>query len=192
MSTIIIENSIAISILVKTWAGLKRSYRYSLFRKALNRIGEGFNYLSQGSLFISFFTSNSELIEKGLFYKIYCSFIDLMFSTVEKTRKIVNKAKRGSIINTTISKLFENKNQIYISFYVFFLFLGLTTLLINFSKGIVFTREALISIAIVLISLMSLDIKDIYEEVLRKSIIFKAIKSIFTIDEEGDKSGRKN
>lgn len=188
----IIENSIAISILVKAWAELKKSYKYSLFRKVLNRIGEGFNHLSKGSLFISLFTSNSELIEKSLFYKIYCSFINLMFSTVENIRKIVNKAKSGSIINTTISKLFEDKKQIYISFYVFFLFLGLTTLLINFSKGLVFTREALIAIAIVLISLMGLSIKDIYEEVLRKSIIFKAIKSIFTIDEEGDKSGRKN
>lgn len=191
MSTII-DNSIAISILVKVWTDLKRSYKNSLFRKALNRVAEGFNHLSKGSLFISFFTSNIEVIEKSLFYKIYCSFINLMFSTVENIRKIVNKAKSGSIINTTISKLFENKKQVYISFYVFFLFLGLTILLINFGKGLVFTRETIILIAIVFISLTSLGIKDIYGEVLQESIIFKAIKSIFIIDEEGDNRGRKN
>lgn len=181
-----IENSIIISISIRIWTKLKIAYKYSLFKRVINKIGEVFKYLSKGSLFINFFTSNRELINKSIFYKIYCKFIDLMYSTIEKMRKVVNKGKEGSIIYRTFSKLFKNRKQIHISFHIFFLFFGFTILLINLGKKFVFTKEVLISLLVIFISLIGLSIRNIYEKVLQGSIILQGLKSTFTIDEEGD------
>ena len=56
----------------------------------------------------------------------------------------------------------------------------------NLIRGYYFGRSYIISIALILISLMGLRIKDDYNSLLEGSYTFKLVKSIFTIDEGVD------
>lgn len=185
------HGSIVVSMLIKISHKLKRAYEYSLLKKILIKIVEAFKYLGKGSFFLKVFVDESNAFEESLFYKTYCKVLDFVYEMVEKFRIIVNKGKKGSVIDEMVSKLFKDKKEVRNTFYLFFLFFGLTILTLNLFKGEISARNIIISFSIIIVSLAGIFIKNNYEEAFDGSIVFKFIKNIFSVDEGRWKSGRK-
>lgn len=181
------HNSISITILVKVYGGLKRGYEFSLLKKILIVIGNGFRYVGRGSWFVNFFTSDTSLAEESFFYKLYCKFIDFIYRIIENLRRIVKQMKKTSIIDNIILKLFKDRRETQDTFNTFFLFFSSTIIFINIIKGKILVKANIISIFIILLSLTGIGIKNKHENVIEGSLIFMFIKSVFSIDEGGKK-----
>lgn len=177
------HDSIVVSLLIKISCRLKEAYEYSMLKKNLIKIVEVFKYLGKGSYFLKVFVDESNAFEESMFYKIYCKTLDFVYEMVEKLRMIVNKQKEGSVIDEMVSKLFKDKKEVRNTFYLFFLFFGLTVLILNLFKGEILVRDIIISFSIIIMSLAGIFIKNNYEEAFDGSIVFKFIKNIFSVDE---------
>lgn len=177
------DNSIVVSLLKKIPYKFKKAYQCSLIKKILAEIVESFKYLGKGSSFLKIFVVNNNIFEKSLFYKIYCKVLDFAYEMIEKLRTIVIKGKKGSVINEMVSKLFKDKKEAKNTFYLFFLFFGLTILTLNLFKGEILGRDIIISFFIIIMSLIGIFIKNNREGVFNGSLLFKFIKNIFLVDE---------
>lgn len=185
------HGSIVVSMLIKISHKLKRAYEYSLLKKIFIKIIEAFKYLGKGSFFLKVFVGDNNVFEESLFYKIYCKVLDFVYEMVEKFRIIVNKGKKGSVIDEMVSKLFKDKKEARNTFYLFFLFFGLTIITLNLFKGEILARNIIISFFIIIVSLAGIFMKNNYKEVFAGSLLFNFVKNIFLIDEGRWNSGRK-
>ena len=178
-------DSLTLTVLSNIYNGIKRGYEYSLFKKVLIKISKVFKYLSRGSWFVRFFTSDRKILEESLFYKLYCKFLDNVYKFIKYFNKAANRWKENSIIYIIISRLFKDKRKTQDTFHIFLMFFGLTLLFLNIFKGQILTKTNILSIFIVLISLLG--IKNGYEEGIKESLILKFIKGFVSIDEGGRK-----
>lgn len=179
-------NSVVVRFLVGIWHVLQRGYEYSLLKKFNGKLIKCGKFLSKGSLTISLFRSNRSLLAESLLYKVYCQVLDLVTKIFGGLRKGIKKTNHGSFIYTSIYNLFYDEVQLQSTFYIFFIAFGMGIIGNNLIRGYYFGRSYIISIALILISLMGLRIKDDYNSLLEGSYTFKLVKSIFTIDEGVD------
>ena len=179
-------NSIIVRFLVNAWSLTANSYNNSLLKKINDRLIRGIKHLSKGSLTISLFISDRSLIKESLLYKLYTIIINLANKVINGLREGIENTSHGSVIYTTIYNLFRDEVQLQNTFYIFIMAFGVGIIGNNLIRGYYHGRSYLISIVLITISLIGLNIKEDYKNILEGSHIFKLVKSIFTIDEGVD------
>lgn len=180
-------SSVTVTVLAKIWSAIQLGYEHSLFKKIMSTIGKGFKYISKGSNFLRLFSSNRKMAGETLFYKIYCKFIDLIYKLVEAIRKLINKGKGGSVLDSSATVLFRDKIEIQNTFAVFSLFFGLTVFIFNAVRGKFLGKSFYVSIFVLLIGIFGLKYEGGYKMLLEESNSFKFLKSLFTTDKGGER-----
>lgn len=180
-------SSITVTVLAKIWSAIQLGYEHSFFKKIMDAISKGFEYISKGSKFLRLFSSNRKMAGETLFYKIYCKFIDLIYKIIEAIRKLINKVKDGSILDSSATVLFRDEIEIQNTFAVFSLFFGLTVFIFNAVRGKFLGKSFYVSIFVILIGIFGLKREGGYKMLLEESKSFKFLKSIFTMDKGGER-----
>lgn len=178
--------SVVVGLLVKAWKFLVNGYDNSLLKKICYPVMKGIKNLSKGSLIIRLFTSNRSLIEESLLYRLYTIIVDIANRIIDGLKKVVKKGSQGSLIYTSFYKLFEDEIQLQNTLYVFLMAFGIGIIANNLVRGYYQGRSYLVSIALIIISVIGLNIKEDYKKVLEGSFAFRIVRSIFTIDEGVD------
>lgn len=179
-------NSVTVTILSRIWYCLEEGYKYSFLKVIIDGICNGFSFLAKGSVVVKFFTSNRKMMEESFIYKIYSRLIDFIEKILDAMRLLINKGEKGSIIDWSVSKLFKDQTEILNTACSFMLVFALSIIIANLTRGRFSGRSYVVSFAIIVLSLIGLNIKNNFNEVLENSAMFRFIKGIFSVDEGGD------
>jgi hypothetical protein len=179
-------NSVTVAILSRIWYCLEKSYKYSFLKVIIGGICNSFRFLAKGSAVVKFFASNRKMVEESFVYKIYSRLIDFIGKIIDALRLLINKGKKGSIIDWSVSKLFKDQTEILNTACSFMLVFALSIIIVNLARGRFSGRSYIVSFAIIVLSLIGLSTKNNFNEVLENSVMVRFIKGIFSVDEGGN------
>lgn len=181
-------NSIVVGGLVKFWNFLYSSYEESLLKKIIDKPKSLFSYLFRYSILGKLLTSKDSLILKTVFYKIYSKIVkstDKLFTKINKF--FINVAGDG-IGYKNIKSLFKDNGESMktVSLFIISLLTGMIFIGVfvsNINSGEVYIMSI---IALLLMGFLSLRLFDNYKDVLKESLMWRFVSSLFTIDEGGE------
>lgn len=179
-------NSFILRLFAGAYDSFALAYRKSILKSMVDNIKRCFLYLTHGSMFISIFTEDSKVIESGIFYNVFSKIIGFGNQILESLNKIFKRNSRESITFNIISKLFSSNTSLIRSISVFTLFFGVGIIFNNVKNGAFSGRSYIISLAIIIVNIISLSVGEDIENLCNNSFVYRFIKDLFIIDEGGD------
>ena len=167
-------NSLVVRFLVKIWNIFIWGYNNSFLKKIGDVIKKAITYLFFGSV-----------IEMSLFYKLYVKIVDTINKLIKHINKYTKRIGNNSIMYKSLSKLFKDNSEVTNTIFSFIMFFGIGIILNNVFRGLWSGRSYIIAILLILISLIVINLKDRYSEILKGSFVFGFVMSLFAIDEGG-------
>lgn len=178
-------NSLVVRFLVRIWNLFIFGYNNSFLKKITDFIKKAIIYLFFGSVTKDIFVSDKRIIEMSLFYKIYVKIVD----TISKWLKIINnytkKIGNNSIIYKSSSSLFKDNSEVANTIFNFILFFGIGIIINNVLRGLWSGRSYIVAIALIIMSIAGILLKNKYSEILKGSFAFRFVMGLFAIDEGG-------
>lgn len=178
-------NSLVVRFLVRIWNLFIFGYNNSFLKKITDFIKKAIIYLFFGSVTKDIFVSDKRIIEMSLFYKIYVKIVD----TISKWLKIINnytkKIGNNSIIYKSSSSLFKDNSEVANTIFNFILFFGIGIIINNVLRGLWSGRSYIVAIALIIMSIVGILLKNKYSEILKGSFAFRFVMGLFAIDEGG-------
>lgn len=176
-------NSLIVTLIIKIWKFIVFEYNRSALSRILNFFKRSISYLSKGSRIKSIFTSRDSLIEKSIIYHLYSRLMKLLNELIEKIRMYIRKIGDYSLVYKNLQSLFCTKIEVLRTFFIFTLSFGLGLAVNNIIRGYYSGKSYLVSIVIVIGSIIGISLKENYKEILKSSLVYKFIYSIFSIEE---------
>lgn len=182
-------NSFIVGGLVNLWNIFLNSYDKSLLKKIIDKPKNLFSSLYEYSNTKSILTSKDSLILKSVFYKIFSNivgFVDKLFGRIHKF--FIDKSD-GSLVYKSISSLFKTEGELIKTIYLFILSLLVGMILNGVFIFDVDSRKiyTMSVITLILIGISGFKIWNNYKEILDSSLIWRFIRSLFKIDEGGER-----
>ena len=178
------NNSIFLNTIIKFWEFIVFEYRRSFIKKILDSLGRGLSYLSKGSRFKSFFVSRDSMIAQGFLYSIYKKIMYFINKILNNMRDYIGEKGEYSLGYRNIRSLFINKIELLRTLFIFILSFALGLAFNNIVRGNYSGRSYIVIMFLVLVSIIGLSLKENYNNIIKNSLIFRFIYSIFTIEEE--------
>ncbi len=178
-------NSLVVRFLVKIWNIFIWGYNNSFLKKIGDVIKKAITYLFFGSVIKNIFVSDKSIIEMSLFYKLYVKIVDTINKLIKHINKYTKRIGNNSIMYKSLSKLFKDNSEVTNTIFSFIMFFGIGIILNNVFRGLWSGRSYIIAILLILISLIVINLKDRYSEILKGSFVFGFVMSLFAIDEGG-------
>lgn len=181
-------NSIVVGGLVNLWNLFYNSYEESFLKKIIDKPKNVFSYLFKNSILGKLLTSKDSLILKSLFYKMYSKIVEFADKLFGKLNSFFTNVSREGLIYANIKSLFKDngKSMKTISLFIVSLLTGI--ILIGISVSSINAREVYIMSVVVLILMgfSSINFLDNYKDVLKESLMWRFVSSLFTIDKGGE------
>lgn len=178
-------NSLVVRFLVKIWNAFIFGYNNSLIKKIADWIKKSITYLFFGSVTKDIFVSDKSIIEISLFYKIYVNIVDTISKLLKSINNYIKSIGNNSIMYKSLNKLFKDNDEVANTIFNFILFFGIGIVLNNVLRGLWSGRSYVVALALIIVSIIGIMLKDRYSEILKGSFIFRFVMSLFTIDEGG-------
>lgn len=178
-------NSLVVRYLVKIWNAIIFGYNNSLIKKIADWIKKSIAYLFFGSITKDIFVSDKSIIEMSLFYKIYVKIVDTISKLLKSINDYIKSIGNNSIMYKSLSKLFKDNDQVANTIFSFIFFFGIGIVLNNVLRGLWSGRSYIVALALIIVSIIGIMLKDRYSEILKGSFVFRFVMSLFTIDEGG-------
>lgn len=179
-------NSVFVNTMFRIGTFIKGGYNTSLLKRVIHALNKNICYLSRGSRFKSLFASGDSLIEKSYIYNIYAKFMNILNKLLENIRVFIIKNAEYSIIYQVVKDSFDTKLAVLRTASIFTFTFGIGIAINNVLRGYYSGRSYYVSLILVIFSLVSLWLKENYKEILKNSLGYKFVYSIFEIDRGGD------
>ena len=178
-------NSLVVRFLVKMWNAFIFGYNNSFIKKTADWIKKSVTYLFFGSVTKDIFISDKSIIEMSLFYKVYAKIVDTISKLLKSINNYIKSIGNNSIMYKSLSSLFKNEQEVGNTIFSFILFFGIGIILNNVFRGLWSGRSYIVAVAIIIVSIIGIMLKDRYSEILKGSFVFRFVMSLFAIDEGG-------
>lgn len=178
-------NSLVIRFLVRIWGLFIFGYNNSFIKKIAERIKKSVTYVFFGSVTKDIFVSDKSIIEVSLFYKIYVKIVDTISKWIKSINNYTKRIGNNSIMYKSLSNLFKDNNEVANTIFSFILFFGIGIIINNVLRGLWSGRSYIIAVALIIVSIIGIMLRDRYSEILKGSFVFRFVMSLFTIDEGG-------
>ncbi len=179
-------NSLVVGFLVKIWNIYVSLYEGSLIKKIADGIKKILAFLFKGSIVKDIFTQDSHIIEKSVFYGIYSWFVKMFSRIWRGINRYTHRIRKTSFFYKNISVLFKDDIRVIETIAAFICFFCIGVTVRKFLDGYFFIKTTIISIILIIVSLVTISLKDNIKEILNNSYVYGFIESLFTIDEGGD------
>lgn len=179
-------NSVIVRFLVKVWDTLVFYYEESLVKKIGGSIRSLISRLGEGSVLKSIFTSDSDLMENTLFYRVYTSIVDWINRVLTKINQAIKKLQKTSVVSDSLNNLFKDYLEIIKTFSIFIMFFGLGIILNSFIRGMGMSFSVVASIVLILISILVLSLGERVLDILENSWTIGFLVNLFRVEEGGD------
>lgn len=178
-------SSLVVRFLVRIWNLFIFGYNNSLIKRIADSIKKAIILLFFGSVTKDIFLSDKSIIEMSVFYKIYVKIIDTISKMSKSINNYIKSIGNNSIMYRSLSSLFKDNGEVANTIFSFILFFALGIILNNVFRGLWSGRSYIIAIALIIVSIIAIMLKDKYSEILKGSFVFRFIIGLFAID-EGD------
>ncbi|MDR7871276.1 MAG: hypothetical protein RIN55_10470 [Tissierellaceae bacterium] len=178
-------NSFIIRIFVGAYDAFTLAYKGSILKRIVESFKRCISYLTNGSIFIGIFTKNYMFIETSIFYKLFSKILDFVTNIFKRLNDFFKRIGEESLIYTNISKLFGTNIALIRSLTVFVLFFAIGVIINNLIKGAFSGRSYILSFGLIFITMIILILGEGLEKFLNNSFIYRFIRDLFIIDEEG-------
>lgn len=178
------------SLIVRTFVGAYDAFTLAYEESILKIIVDAFKkcilYLTEGSVFISIFNKDLNLIEESIFYRLFSRVLDLISKTFKKLNSLLKKIGEESVIYNNFNKLFGGNAALVRSLAVFVLFFAIGIVFNNLIRGFFSGRSYIVSLFLIIGTMIVIALGEDLEELLNNSFVYRFIKDLFIIDQGGD------
>lgn len=178
-------NSVLVSLFAKLLDFISTGYETSFLKRIVDFIKNIFKSLGKNSIFLNI-VARKKYLEDTCFYRIYVNIINFVNRLFKGLNDYFRKIGSNSLFYNISVDMFGSHVEALRTGFVFTSFFGFGLIAKNIVQGYTSGRSYIIGLALIIISLVGLGIREDYKSSLESSFVYKLIYELFTVDEGGD------